>query len=127
MSSASTVTYTFVYTDSKPGRVFWGADEELSARGSPRVIVYRYDGLSMQPVAPPTSDYVPGTEHPSSLDYVPGSEHPPPPAEVPYIPKPEYPEYLVPSDDEEPWEDQPLPVDASLVALSSGYVVDSDP
>nr|GEY51176.1 hypothetical protein [Tanacetum cinerariifolium] len=31
MSSASSVvTYTSVYTDSKPGRVFWGADEELS-------------------------------------------------------------------------------------------------
>nr|GFB46918.1 hypothetical protein [Tanacetum cinerariifolium] len=31
MSSASSaVTYTSVYTDSKLGRVFWGADEELS-------------------------------------------------------------------------------------------------
>nr|GEU33212.1 putative reverse transcriptase domain-containing protein [Tanacetum cinerariifolium] len=31
MSSASSVvTYTFVYTDSEPGRVFWEADEELS-------------------------------------------------------------------------------------------------
>nr|GEV83036.1 putative reverse transcriptase domain-containing protein [Tanacetum cinerariifolium] len=31
MSSASSaVTYTFVYTKSEPGRVFWGADEELS-------------------------------------------------------------------------------------------------
>ncbi|GJR18476.1 hypothetical protein Tco_0967003, partial [Tanacetum coccineum] len=39
MSSASSaVTYTSVYTDSEPGRVFWGADEELSDRGSPRVI-----------------------------------------------------------------------------------------
>ncbi|GKE24397.1 hypothetical protein Tco_1435909 [Tanacetum coccineum] len=26
----SAVTYTFVYTDSEPGRVFWGADEEIS-------------------------------------------------------------------------------------------------
>ncbi|GKA37097.1 hypothetical protein Tco_0723662 [Tanacetum coccineum] len=51
MSSASTVTYTSVYTDSEPGRVFWGADEELSDGGSPRVIVYGYDGLPMQPVA----------------------------------------------------------------------------
>ncbi|GJR78736.1 putative reverse transcriptase domain-containing protein [Tanacetum coccineum] len=48
MSSASTVTYTSVYTDSEPGRVFWGADEELSDGGSPRVIVYGYDGLPMQ-------------------------------------------------------------------------------
>nr|GEU42253.1 hypothetical protein [Tanacetum cinerariifolium] len=31
MSSASSVvTYTSVYTDSEPGRVFWVADEELS-------------------------------------------------------------------------------------------------
>ncbi|GKD24381.1 hypothetical protein Tco_1230595 [Tanacetum coccineum] len=33
MSSSSTVTYTSVYTDSEPGRVFWGADEELSDGG----------------------------------------------------------------------------------------------
>nr|GEW26095.1 hypothetical protein [Tanacetum cinerariifolium]GEX41209.1 hypothetical protein [Tanacetum cinerariifolium] len=29
-STSSAVTYTSVYTDSEPGRVFWGADEELS-------------------------------------------------------------------------------------------------
>ncbi|GJZ68700.1 hypothetical protein Tco_0631940 [Tanacetum coccineum] len=100
MSSASTVTYTSVYTDSEPERVFWGVDEELS------------DG---------------GPEYPPSPDYVPGPEHPPSPAEVPYVPEPEYPEYLVPSDDEAPWEDQPLPADASPIALSPGYVADSDP
>ncbi|GKD05022.1 hypothetical protein Tco_1179996 [Tanacetum coccineum] len=89
MSSASSaVTYTSVYTDSEPGRVFWGADEELSDRGP---------------------------------------EHPPSPVEVPYVPEPEYLEYLVPSDDEAPMEDQPLPADASPVALSPGYVADSDP
>ncbi|GKE25456.1 hypothetical protein Tco_1440840, partial [Tanacetum coccineum] len=65
MSSASTVTYTSVYTDFEPGRVFWGA-------------------------------------HPPSLDYVPGPKHLPSPAE-------------------------PLPADASPIALSSGYVADSDP
>ncbi|GKA28468.1 hypothetical protein Tco_0714636 [Tanacetum coccineum] len=47
-----------VYTDSEPGRVFWGADEELS------------DG---------------GPEHPPSPDYVPGPQHPPSPVE-PYLP-----------------------------------------
>ncbi|GJY60306.1 hypothetical protein Tco_0460963 [Tanacetum coccineum] len=82
MSSSSTVTYTSVYTDSEPGRVFWGADEELSDGGSPRVIVYGYDGLPMQPVAPPSPDYVPGPEHPPSPDYVPGPEHPPSPVEA---------------------------------------------
>ncbi|GKB75117.1 hypothetical protein Tco_0936529, partial [Tanacetum coccineum] len=77
MSSASSaVTYTSVYTDSEPWRVFWGADEEPSDRGPPPVI---------------------------------------------------YPEYLAPSDDEAPMEDQPLPDDASPVALSPGYVPDSDP
>nr|GEY66525.1 hypothetical protein [Tanacetum cinerariifolium] len=34
-----------------------GADEELSDGGSLRVIVYRYDGLPMLPVAPPSPDY----------------------------------------------------------------------
>ncbi|GJZ42324.1 putative reverse transcriptase domain-containing protein [Tanacetum coccineum] len=116
MSSASSaVTYTSVYTDSEPGRVFWGADEEISDGGSPRVIVYGYDGLPMQPVDPPSPDYVPGPEHPPS------------PIEIPYVPEPEYPEYLVPSEDEAPMEDQPLPVDASPAALSPGYVPDSDP
>ncbi|GKE30187.1 hypothetical protein Tco_1445571 [Tanacetum coccineum] len=127
MSSASTVTYTSVYTDSEPGRVFWGADEELSDGGSLRVIIYGYDGLPMQPVAPPSPDYVPRPEHPPSLDYVFGPENPPSLVEVPYVPEPEYPEYLVPSDDEAPIEDQPLPVDASPTALSPGYVADSDP
>ncbi|GKB34688.1 hypothetical protein Tco_0879630 [Tanacetum coccineum] len=43
------------------------------------------------------------------------------------LPEPEYPEYLVPSEDEAPWWDQPLPADASPAALSPGYVPDSDP
>nr|GEV21126.1 hypothetical protein [Tanacetum cinerariifolium] len=58
----------------------------------------------MQPVAPPSPDYVPGPEHPPSPDYVP-----------------------VPSDDEAPLEDQPLPTDASPTDASSVYVTDSDP
>ncbi|GKB77029.1 hypothetical protein Tco_0943924, partial [Tanacetum coccineum] len=91
--------YTSVYTDSEPGRVFWGADEEL------------YDG---------------GPKHLPSPNYVPGLEHLPSPVEVPYIPKPEYPEYLVPADAEAPLEDQPLPTDALPTALSPGYVADSD-
>ncbi|GKB82139.1 hypothetical protein Tco_0949034 [Tanacetum coccineum] len=126
MSSSSTVTNTSVYTDSDPGRVFWGADEELSDEGSPRVIVYGYDGLPMQPVAPLSPNYVPGPEHPPSPDYVPNPEHPPSPVKVPYVPEPEYPEYLVPSDAEAPLEDQPLPTDASPTALSPCYVADSD-
>nr|GEZ81214.1 hypothetical protein [Tanacetum cinerariifolium] len=80
----SCLTYTSIYTDSEPGRVFLGADEELSDGGSPRVIVYGYDGLPMQPVAPPSSDYVPGPEHPPSPNFVPSPEHPPSPVYVPY-------------------------------------------
>nr|GEW62981.1 reverse transcriptase domain-containing protein [Tanacetum cinerariifolium] len=110
-----------------PERVFWGAGEELSDEGSPRVIVYGYDGLPMQPVAPPSLDYVPGPEHTPSPDFIPGPEHPPSPVYVPYVPEPEYPKYLVPSNVEEPLENQPLLVDASPTALSPGYVADSDP
>nr|GFB00043.1 putative ribonuclease H-like domain-containing protein [Tanacetum cinerariifolium] len=65
-SALSAVTYTSVYTDSEPGRVFWGADEELSDGGSPRVIVYGYDGLPMLPVAPPSPDYIPVPEEPQT-------------------------------------------------------------
>nr|GEZ70730.1 hypothetical protein [Tanacetum cinerariifolium] len=92
----------------------------------PRVIVYGYDGLPIQPVALPSTDYVSGPEHPSSLGYVP-DEHPPSAIEIHYVPEPEYPEYLAPSDDEAPLKDQPLPADASPIAASPDYVVNSDP
>nr|GEW74240.1 putative reverse transcriptase domain-containing protein [Tanacetum cinerariifolium] len=74
MSSASfEVTYTSVYTDSEPGRVFYGADEELSDGGSQRVIVYGYDGLPMQ--SPHDPDYVPEPMYP---EYIPlEDEHDP--------------------------------------------------
>nr|GEW85664.1 hypothetical protein [Tanacetum cinerariifolium] len=62
--TSSAFTYTSVYTDSEPGRVFWGADKELSDGGSPRVIVYGYDGLHMLSVAPPSPDYIHGPEEP---------------------------------------------------------------
>ncbi|GJY19660.1 putative reverse transcriptase domain-containing protein [Tanacetum coccineum] len=86
-----------------------------------------YDGLPMQPVVPPSPDYVLGPEHPPSPDYVPSPEHPPSLVEVPYVPEPEYPKYLVLSDAEAPLQDQPLPTDASPVALSLGYVANSGP
>ncbi|GKF79742.1 hypothetical protein Tco_0235310 [Tanacetum coccineum] len=81
----------------------------------------------MQPVAPPSPDYVPGPEHLPSPDYVPGPEYPPSPVEVPYVPELEYPEYLLPSNAAAPLEDHPLPADASPTALSPDYVADSDP
>nr|GEW42001.1 putative reverse transcriptase domain-containing protein [Tanacetum cinerariifolium] len=52
--------------------------------GPPRVIVYGYDGLPIQLVAPLSPDYVPGPEHLPSPDYVPGPKHPPSPVEIPY-------------------------------------------
>ncbi|GKC46171.1 hypothetical protein Tco_1063893 [Tanacetum coccineum] len=58
MSSASSVvTYTSVYTNSEPGRAFWGADEEISDGGIPQVIVLGYDGLPMQPTEDDLVDY----------------------------------------------------------------------
>nr|GEV24185.1 hypothetical protein [Tanacetum cinerariifolium] len=108
MSSASSaVTYTSVYTDSEPDRVYWGADEELSDEGSPRVIVYEYDGLPMQLVAPPLPDYIHGLEEP----------HTPP---------------VLHDEDEQDEhvflaEEQPLPPVVSLTAESPGYVAGSDP
>nr|GEU44468.1 putative reverse transcriptase domain-containing protein [Tanacetum cinerariifolium] len=80
-----------------------------------------------QLVSPPSPDYMLGLEHPPSPNYVPGPKHPPSPVEIPYVPEPEYPEYLLPSDDEAPIEDQPLPADASPIAASPNYVADSDP
>ncbi|GJW47754.1 hypothetical protein Tco_0079400, partial [Tanacetum coccineum] len=76
-----------------------GANEELSDGGSPRVIVYGYDGLPMQP--------------PHDLDYV---------------PEPMYPEYIHLEDEHVfPDEEQPLPPVVSPTAESPGYVVESDP
>ncbi|GJY59746.1 reverse transcriptase domain-containing protein [Tanacetum coccineum] len=38
MSSAkSAITYTSIYTDSEPGRAFWGADDEEISKGAPLV------------------------------------------------------------------------------------------
>nr|GEU55118.1 putative reverse transcriptase domain-containing protein [Tanacetum cinerariifolium] len=91
------------------------------------VVTYTYDGLLILPVAPPSSDYVPGPEHLPSPDYVPDPKHPPSLVEIPYVPEPEYPEYLEPSNDEAPLEDQPLPADASPITTSPDYVADFDP
>ncbi|GJS94974.1 putative reverse transcriptase domain-containing protein [Tanacetum coccineum] len=107
MSSASSaVTYTSVYTDSEPGRAFWGADdEEISEGGIPRVIVLGYDGLPIQPVAPPSPDYIPGLEDPQTPP-VPQDEDEREPMFVQahdpdYVPEPIYPEYIPLEDEHE--------------------------
>ncbi|GKF30870.1 hypothetical protein Tco_0100668 [Tanacetum coccineum] len=115
MSSASSaVTYTSVYTDFKPGRVFWGADdEEVSEGGVPRVIIYGYDGLLIQLVPQDEDERKPRFIHPPDPDFV---------------PEPVYPEYL-PLEDEHVLlaEEQPLPPVDSPTAESPRYVTESDP
>ncbi|GKE89201.1 hypothetical protein Tco_1566676, partial [Tanacetum coccineum] len=111
MSSVSSlVTYTSIYTDSEPGRVFWGADEEISDGGSPRVIIYGYDGL---PIQPDEDEREPMFVHAHDPDYV---------------PEPVYPEYI-PLEDEHvfPAEEQPLPPVDSPTVESPGYITKSDP
>ncbi|GKD15103.1 hypothetical protein Tco_1199510, partial [Tanacetum coccineum] len=133
MSSASSaVTYTSVYTDFEPRRVFRGANEELSDDGPPRVIVYEYDGLPMQPVAPPSPDYIPDPEEPQ-IPPVPHDEDEREPMFIQphdpdYVPKPIYHEYI-PLEDEHvfPIKEQPLPPVDSPTAESPGYVAESNP
>nr|GEV75101.1 putative reverse transcriptase domain-containing protein [Tanacetum cinerariifolium] len=132
MSSASSaVTYTSIYTDFESGRLFWGADEELSDGGSPRVIVYGYDGLPMLPVAPPLPDYIPGLEEPQTPPAPQDeAEHEPmfiQPHDPNFVPEPIYPEYI-PLEDEYilPAEEQPLPHVVSPTAKSPGDDGDDD-
>ncbi|GKE26002.1 hypothetical protein Tco_1441386, partial [Tanacetum coccineum] len=112
-SEGSAVTYTSVYTDSEPGRVFWGTDEEVSEGGVPRVIVYGYDGFPIQPVPQDEDEREPRFIEVHDTDFV---------------PEPVYPEYI-PLEDEHvfPAEEQPLPPVDSPTAESPGYAAESDP
>ncbi|GJX73080.1 hypothetical protein Tco_0311675 [Tanacetum coccineum] len=107
-------------------------DEEISEGGIPRVIVLGYDGLPMQPVAPPSPDYIPGPEDPQTPP-VPQDEDEREPMFVQahdpdYVPEPIYPEYIPLEDEHEfPAEEQPLPPVDSPTAESPGYVTESDP
>ncbi|GKF96345.1 hypothetical protein Tco_0289080, partial [Tanacetum coccineum] len=84
MSSASSaVTYTSVYTDSKPGRVFWGAYEEIS------------DGDPEDPQIPP----VPQDEDKREPMFI-------QPHDPDYVPEPIYPEYI-PLEDEHEFPSNP--------------------
>ncbi|GJS82503.1 hypothetical protein Tco_0749044 [Tanacetum coccineum] len=131
-SVSSVVTYNSVYTDSEPGRVFWGADEELSDGSPPQVIVYGYDGLPMQPIAPPSPDYILGLEEPQTPPVPQDEDEREPmfiqPHDPNYVPKPMYPEYI-PLEDEHvfPAEEQPLPHVVSPTAESPGYVTELNP
>nr|GEZ76208.1 hypothetical protein [Tanacetum cinerariifolium] len=104
----------------------------LSDGGSPRVIVYGYDGLPMLPVAPPSLDYVPGPEEPQTPP-APQDEDKHErmfiqPHDPDFVPEPIYPEYI-PLEDEHvlPAKEQPLPLVVSPTTESPEYVAESDP
>ncbi|GJX74563.1 hypothetical protein Tco_0313158 [Tanacetum coccineum] len=107
MSSAtSVVTYTSIYTESEPGRAFWGADDEEISEG----------GLE-----DPQTPLVPQDEDEREPMFV--QAHDPD-----YVPKPIYPEYIPLEDEHEfPAEEQPLPPVDSPTAESPVYVIKSDP
>ncbi|GJT42950.1 hypothetical protein Tco_0951665, partial [Tanacetum coccineum] len=128
----SAVTYTSVYTDSEPGRVFWRADEEISDGGSPQDLVLGYDGLPTQPVAPLSPDYIPDSKEPHTPPVPQDEDEREPmfiqPHDPDYMSEPIYPEYI-PLENEHvfPVEEQSLPSVDSPTAQSPGYVAESDP
>nr|GEW38333.1 hypothetical protein [Tanacetum cinerariifolium] len=67
----------------------------------------------------PPPDYVPGLEEPEQA--------PPSLVYIPYIPEPEYPEYIPLEDEVFPAEEQPLPAAASPTTDSPRYIPESDP
>nr|GEV72204.1 reverse transcriptase domain-containing protein [Tanacetum cinerariifolium] len=95
--ATSAVTYTSVYTDFESGRVFWGADEELSDEGSSQ------DEDKREPmfIEPHDPDYVPEPMYP---EYIPLED-----------------EHILSA------EEQPLPPIDSPTVEPSGYVAESDP
>ncbi|GJU98340.1 putative reverse transcriptase domain-containing protein [Tanacetum coccineum] len=87
MSSAkSAITYTSIYTDSEPGRAFWGADDEEISKGGPE---------------DPQTPSVPQDEDEREPMFV--QAHDPD-----YVPEPIHPEYILLEDNHEfPAEEQP--------------------
>nr|GEV55674.1 hypothetical protein [Tanacetum cinerariifolium] len=129
-----------------------GADEELSDGGSLRVIVYRYDGLPMRLVAPPSPDYIPGPKElqtpadeelldggslrvivyrydglPMRLVAPPSPDYIPGPKELQTPPVPQEEDEHEPDEHVLPAEEQPLPPIDSPTAESLGFVVESNP
>nr|GEW84681.1 hypothetical protein [Tanacetum cinerariifolium] len=99
LEASSLVTYTSVYTISESGRVFLGADEELS------------DGGPEKPHTPPA----PQDENEHVLMFI-------QPHDLDIVPEPIFPEYI-PLEDEHILlaEEQPLPLVASPTAESLRY------
>nr|GFD26811.1 hypothetical protein [Tanacetum cinerariifolium] len=67
-------------------------------------------------VTPPSPDYVPGLEHPSSPAYIPE-----------FVSEPVYPEFMPPEDDVLLAKEQPLPATVSPTTDSPGYISESNP
>ncbi|GJR94666.1 hypothetical protein Tco_0266840, partial [Tanacetum coccineum] len=104
-STSSVVTYTSVYTDSEPDRVFWGADEEISDEGPEE----------------PQTPLVPQDEDERDPMFIQPHDHD-------YVPEPIYLKYIQLEDEHEFLvEEQPLPPVDSPTAESPGYVAESDP
>ncbi|GKB45081.1 hypothetical protein Tco_0890023, partial [Tanacetum coccineum] len=101
-SASSEVTYASISLHGDP--LAWAVD------------FFRIQEPESPDAAPASPDYVPGHEEPEQAPLSPD-----------YVPGPEYPEYLAPFDEEVPVEDQPYVVADSPIALSPGYVADSDP
>ncbi|GJT57850.1 hypothetical protein Tco_0992904 [Tanacetum coccineum] len=98
-SEHSTVTYTSISSD----------DGSLDV-GSPRIIVYGYDGLPMMPE--------------DAYAYVEAAMQEPPPPD--YVLEPAYPEFMPHEDDVLPTKEQPLPAAVSPTADSPSYIAESD-
>ncbi|GJW44259.1 hypothetical protein Tco_0073058 [Tanacetum coccineum] len=110
MSSAtSAVTYTFVYTDSEPGRAFWGSDDEECLREAS--LIY--------------PEYIPlEDEH-----EFPAEEQPLPPVDSPTAESPEYVTKSDPEEDPEEYEDDEIedgPVDYPMDGGDDGDDDDDD-
>ncbi|GJT31334.1 hypothetical protein Tco_0911609 [Tanacetum coccineum] len=105
-STSSTVTYTSVYTYSELGRVFWGADEEISDGG----ILRAYD-----------PDYVPEPIYPEYIPLedeheLPAEEQPLPPVDSPTAESPgDDVENEDEDEDEEDEEEHLAPADSTVV------------
>ncbi|GJV44579.1 hypothetical protein Tco_1429115 [Tanacetum coccineum] len=118
MSSAtSAVTYTSVYTDSEPGRAFWGADdEEISEGGIPQAHDPDYMPELIYPEYIPLED-----EH-----EFPAEQQPLPPVDSPTA---ELPGYVTESDleeDPEEYEDDEIEDGSADYPMDGGDDGDDD-
>ncbi|GKB29108.1 hypothetical protein Tco_0868509 [Tanacetum coccineum] len=128
MSSAtSAVTYISVYTDSEPGRAFWGADDEETPpvpqdedEREP-MFVQAHDTVS-EPIYP---EYIPlEDEH-----EFPAEEQPLPPVDSPTAESPGYVTESNPEEDPEEYEDNEIkdgPVDYPMDRGDDGDDYDGD-